>query len=1032
MKSIYSNPLRVYLVLGILALYGIFCGTSLSISLFPNSSKPVMYVKFPLENITSQDFLKNYGMLFESDLMALQTSDLKVTRIEASYESTYAQYIIHFEWETDPAEARKEVENSVHKITLQLSENVRRNTQVYPYSENGGFFAASLSHPQHDANELFKLLEPILAPQLRQVQDAQDLGLRNPMEKSVILTLNPDALLRHQFLPIDIQRALQSSLQSYQGGSVDLAGKSMQIVIQSAILKPEDLRKIQIVSRKGVTLQLSDLAQVDFAVATDNIRIFKTNGMSSLIIFGMPKIGGNIKKMAEDTLEILKKNEPSFPPGTDLKILVDPSEFIRSSISHVITEVFLAAGLAVIILFLFIGQLKNVVTAAIEIPLSIILAFILMKLFDINLNLISLGGLALSAGMNVDASVVVMENIFRYFGKVKEKLTNDQKLELVIQAVNEVKMPIIASTIASVVVFFPLIFTQGLSSALLGDLAKAVIFSHSLSAVVALILVPTVRLQMMKTESVSHTHSPLENSFQKLENFYVRALEKFLASFQLKVAVYFGLFAFLGLLMAFMLPKIPKEVIGKPITDWIIVIGFNNENTLLRQMESQSEEIESQIVELLPEDLNYTFTQINSPNRTQIMVRLKNKRRMAPVKKILEDHFTNTPTTRFLVIEWNPSELPLPESQELKIAVRGANTSEILTTTENVKNLIQEKEYYRSVYAQPDVHHSENISIRPHPEIWSELTKTQFQRPLSDLSDYLQVATNSKTVGYMNIENQMSRVTMQFPQSYVKDAQSLGALPLVIGDKIVPIKAVMNVQILPSEPSVFRVNQSSQYYINGYLKDEEKSNKEKYLEDIKSSVQKWQQENPQYKDTSIQFEDGEFEVNDSIRQLSIAFSLSLLLIFLTMVLQMGNVMNSLLVLAAIPLGFIGVILSLFIFQSTVSLNSMLGIILLNGIAVANSIILVDFIQRQVDEGMSPLQAALHSGQARLRPILMTTLTTLLGMTPIALGLGEGGKILQPLGISVIGGLGVSTLLTLFIVPALQTSYLQFKIQRDMK
>ena len=1029
MKAIYSNPLRVYLLLGLLAMYGIFSGMSLSISLFPNSSKPVMYVNIPFENITAQDFLKSYGMSFEAEILALQTSKLQVTKVEATYGSTYAQYIIHFEWQTDPAEAKKEVENSVQKITLQLSESVRRSTQIYPYNENGGFFAASLSNSAKDANELYELLEPVLAPQLRQVTEAQEVVLWNPKQKSVILTLNPDAMLRHQFLPIDIQRALQTSLQSYQGGSVDLAGKSMQIVIQSPVSTPDDIRQVQIVSRKGVTLQLSDLAQIDYSVAADKVRIIKTNGTSSLIVYGAPKVGGNIKKMSEDILAVLKKNEGTFPQGTEMKILVDPSEFIRSSISHVIKEVFLAAGLAVVILFLFIGQLKNVVTAAIEIPLSIILAFILMKMFNINLNLISLGGLALSAGMNVDASVVVMENIFRYFEQARAKLSDSEKLDLVIRAVNEVKMPIIASTVASVVVFFPLIFTQGLSSALLGDLAKAVIFSHSLSAVVALILVPTVRLQMMKTEDKHEVHSPLEKYFQRLEAAYVRGLNIFLQSTRLKVGVYVGLFVLLAGLLAFVLPRLSKEVIGKPVTDWIILVARNSENTIIRQMESQTEEHEAKAFELLPDDLNYTFTQIQSPQRSQIMIRLKNKKRVTQVKKILEDHFVNTPTTRFVVVEWNPSELPLPDSQELKIAIRGSQTQEILTVTETVKNLIQEKEYYRSLFSQPDVNHAENISLRPHPEIWSELTKSQFNRQLYDLADYLQIATNSKTVGYMNIENRLSRVTMQFPEGYVNDVSALGALPLVVGDKIVPVKALMNVGIVPAEPSLYRVNQSSQYYINGYLKDDEKPNKEKYHTEIEGLVKDWQSKNPQYKGTTVQFEDGEIEINDSLKQLTIAFSLSLLLIFLTMVLQMGHVMNSLLVLAAIPLGFIGVIIALFVFQSTVSLNSMLGIILLNGIAVANSIILVDFIQRQVNEGMDPLKAALVSGKARLRPILMTTLTTLLGMMPIALGLGEGGKILQPLGISVIGGLGVSTLLTLFIVPALQTSYLQFKTKR---
>jgi len=150
-----------------------------------------------------------------------------------------------------------------------------------------------------------------------------------------------------------------------------------------------------------------------------------------------------------------------------------------------------------------------------------------------------------------------------------------------------------------------------------------------------------------------------------------------------------------------------------------------------------------------------------------------------------------------------------------------------------------------------------------------------------------------------------------------------------------------------------------------------------------------------------------------------------------MVLQFGNVTNAALVLVAIPLGFIGVLSSLFIFKSTLSLNSVLGVILLNGIAVANSIILVDFLKRLVDQNIPPREAALQAAKKRLRPILMTSLTTALGMFPIALGLGEGGRILQPLGITVIGGLGFSMLTTLFVVPALQVSFLERKARKQL-
>lgn len=180
----------------------------------------------------------------------------------------------------------------------------------------------------------------------------------------------------------------------------------------------------------------------------------------------------------------------------------------------------------------------------------------------------------------------------------------------------------------------------------------------------------------------------------------------------------------------------------------------------------------------------------------------------------------------------------------------------------------------------------------------------------------------------------------------------------------------------------------------------------------------------------MQLEDPQAELNDALKQLAFAVSLSIALIFLTMVFQFGDIVNSLLVLVAVPLGFIGVMASLFIFRSTLSLNSLLGVILLNGLAVANSIILVDFLQRKVREGVAPRLAAVEVARVRLRPILMTSLTTGLGMLPIAMGFGEGGKILQPLGIAVAGGLGFSMITTLFIVPALQVSWLEYRSRRS--
>ncbi len=282
----------------------------------------------------------------------------------------------------------------------------------------------------------------------------------------------------------------------------------------------------------------------------------------------------------------------------------------------------------------------------------------------------------------------------------------------------------------------------------------------------------------------------------------------------------------------------------------------------------------------------------------------------------------------------------------------------------------------------------------------------------------------------MTENNTLTRIVMRFPNQYVNTVEELSALPINVAGKLVPMKALALIQIEPSIPTISRIDQQEQYNLRGRLKKEEKGQSKEFREKSEAVLAQWKKTSKLAGDVSVSFENPEKEVDEAIHQLLWALGISTVLILVTMILQLGHVMNSVLVFMAVPLGLIGVLLSLFIFKSTLSLNSLLGVILLNGIAVANSIILVDFLNRLVAASvLNSRAAALEAARTRLRPILMTSLTTTLGMLPIALGFGEGGRILQPLGIAVSGGLGVSMLLTLFIVPALQVSYLNYVQKR---
>jgi HAE1 family hydrophobic/amphiphilic exporter-1 len=1030
-RSLYSSPLRVYVCLALLALFGILSGMNLPISMFPNSSKPMVGIEIPLASLTPDEFAKVYGSLIEARLHSLSDKETKVESIETEYRGASARFRITFQWGAEDKKALKDVQNSIYGISGQFPKEMRDRMEIWSQSENAGFLALSFYSEKRSLDQLYDLVEPTLTPRLAQVQGTEQAVVFNPTQKEVHVELNPAAMAALQVLPKDVSSAIEMAVSAQNGGFLTVNTNNLRIQMPRQAFSIEDLRRLPVVSHTGRALHLQDVARVELMPSAQNMQSFKTSGAPSLILFATPAPGGNIKKMAEDVLAIVNTVKTGWPEDVQTRVLVDPSEFIRNSVNNVFHEVVIAAALAVLILFLFVGSLKNVATAAIEIPMSIVLAFILMRLTGININLISLGGLALSAGMNVDASVVVMENIFRHFEMHKGgALSYKQRLDIVVEAVNEVKLPVIASTVASIVVFLPLAFTSALSYAILGDLAKTVVFSHGFSAVVALILVPTIRMQLMSGGSTKTPHSPIEPMFRKLESWYVSGLAAFLARAKLQLAVYGGLILTLILLVTLVLPRLPKEIIGMPDTDWLLVMMNTQGNSVLRQMEEQSAEVEAGMLKKFGSQVSYTFTQMNGANRGMIMARLKNKKQMQDTWKQFQEHFQNTPFMQFTVVPWNPSEMPIPNPPHFQLSVLGGLPRERLEVAHQIDELIQSKKLFGRTSLKPAYDKSEELVIKPHLEQWANMMALGTNLVPLDLADISRIATKGRPVSQWVLGTKVYDVSLYYPEGTVRTPEDLAAFPIGVKNKIIPMKALADVATQEGDPPRFRRNQMDVVWVQASQNESDKSKINSSVTAATQLVRDWEKENKAKNPAvSVQVDDAQYELNDALHQLALAVALSVLLIFVTMVIQLGDLVSSLLVLIAVPLGFIGVLISLFVFRSTLSLNSALGVILLNGISVANSIILVDFFNKLVAAGKPVTEAALEAAHARLRPILMTSLCTAIGMLPIALGLGEGGRVLQPLGIAVSGGLWFSMLFTLFVVPALQVSYWRWRINR---
>ncbi len=1031
MKALYSSPLRVYLCLGVLAFAGIFFGLQIPVSLFPNSSKPIIIVSMPYGHLTANEFIHQHGNRLESQLRAISMDAAEVEKTRSFYDPESMWIEVEFKWRAEPRSALREVEMVAHSYSAQLPEEIRNQVWVGAQTKGSGFFIASFYSSKQSLDHLYQMIEPVLIPAISKIPDVAKPQFWNPMNKEIRIDLNPERMSSFQLLPKDIEQAVRGAMTASNGGSITVGTHQLRIQVPRVIHGVDDLKKILISTPSKQSIHLMDVAKIDYDLKTSDTWSFKTNGAPSLILFVRPRPGGNIKKMSEEIVKTIQSSLVGLPKEIEYKILVDPSQFIRSAIHNVFHEVALGSFLAVLILFVFIGSIKNTMTAAIEIPLSMVLAFIPMKLSGMTLNLISLGGLALSAGMNVDASVVVMENIFRKFEEYKKPQDARTRLRIVLKAVNEVKFAVISSTVASLVVFIPIIFTSDLSYAILGDLAKVVVFSHGLSAFVALILVPTVRLQMMSKSGSQISHSPLNRQITQLEDFYVRSLKRFIESSQLKKVTYLGLVCLFFLLNLVLIPYLPKEVIGKPDTEELMINIYTEGNTLLKQMEEINDDVEQKFLERFGKQIEYTFINAFQPNQSWIMAHLKNKSEMRAIQKEMQELFTNTSKLRFEIVPFNPAELPIPDPPQLRIAIRGGSLSDRSQMTWDLYQLLEENQVFPRLWTEPSVSKHETVVLQPYFDLWSSLRSQGSHLSLSDLADLVRVFTNGRKVGEVTLGDYEKDIFLRYSSPVQVNVEEIRSIPIGIGGVLIPLKALTQVTLEQAHPSIYQENQRELFTILGKLNEGDSAHlAKKKIKQAKDLIESWQKtQNQTESSPTIMFEDAEKDIHEAMNQLFFSVLISIALIFLILIVQFGDIINSILVLVAIPLGLIGVLFSLFIFQSPLSLNSVLGVILLNGIAVANSILLVDFLIQRVNEGLTPLEAALDTAKKRLRPILITSLTTILGMLPIALGLGEGGRILQPLGIAVSGGLWVSMGLTLIIVPALQVQYLNWKQTR---
>jgi HAE1 family hydrophobic/amphiphilic exporter-1 len=996
------------------------------------------------------DFAKEYAETIESQLLAIEGVDI----LEVQYGSDRSMFSMTFDWDVDAEEAKADVESAMNSIKNQLPQDFRDDYWVRFFSgENAGFLMVGITSGEDSPEDIYKTLKTAVEPKLNQVQDVEVIEIFNIEDLEITITLNQVALLSYGLTIDDVDSALRAGHLPESIGSLEEGDTDYSVRYTRGIKSLFEVGEIPITRRGNVEVRLQDVADIDIRYVVPR-QTFIMDGRRGVQIIATPIDGGNIKMMSEEVVRVLEaeRDEGVLPDDTTITTYLDPAEYIDRSISSVVKAALLGAALAMLVVLLALGEFKNTLLIGISLPVTLILSFILMYTFDVSLNLISLGGMALAVGMVVDSSIVVMENIHRVRIAEKPVRGPEHLKDIISEAVAQVRSPVIASILTSILVFLPIPFTAPLTNAILGDQAKVVIFALVFSMIVALTLVPLVAFIVNRREARANAargggpgggpvggpagrpggESPDELAYgerltglkrvsvpvtHRMVRFYMRLLSRLLSRRAAPV-VLLGAVSGIFLFAVFVvLPLIPKEIISPPSSDRLVI--FMRRATPIESEEVIEEvlpQMERRIQEEVGEYVESTYAEVRG-FFNRFFVLLEDTRDADYVMGELQRMFVSDNTWYYHILKWDPAQLPLPRTLDLQINVQGEVEAEKVKILEQARDIINEMELYGWVFTNPSTGFTDELLLSARNETLGTIPGYTENSLISLVRRVLQ-GTGSVEFEY---EGSTVEASAQYPDTLVEGRHNLANFLLPYNQSTVPLKHFFDFSEAQSVSEIVSENGEPIYRVYGAMPPGTAAVKRDEFEaEVQNTLEEKLDLPAGY---SLVYENPQAEMDEAIRSLFIALGVSVALIYLLLSFQFNSLKVPLVILVTIPLGILGLIFSLFVFNSTLSLNSLLGAILLSGIVVNNAIIMIDFYLQSLKtspprNNEERLETLIEIAGIRFTPIIITTLTTVLGMLPIAIGMGEGSNIIKPLGIAVSGGLFISTLLTLFVVPSI--------------
>lgn len=1022
-------------------LFGILSWSLLPVREYPDIDSPVVSVTTVYRGASAQVVETEITDVLEEALSTIE--DVKL--ITSSSQEQVSRVSIEFNLRRNIDVAANDVRDRVSRVRGSLPPEVEEPIVAKQDVNAQPFMWLALTAENYDLLELSDFAHNVLEEKIQRIEGVGSVFVGASRRYAMRIWIDPQRMASHGLTITDIERALRAGNAEIPSGRVEGEGREFAVRTRGDLATPDEFKAVIIAHSGGHAIRLQDVADVELG-AEDDRSVARFRGIPAVGLGITKQQKASTVEVADRVLAALPELRQLLPAGLELHKAYDGSTFIRDSMNEVVLTLVIAFTLVFIVIFVFLGSVRATLIPAIAIPVSLIGAFAATYFLGFSLNIITLLAMVLAIGLVVDDAIVMVENIYRHIEMGKGRL------RAAFDGAKEIGFAIIATTVALIAVFVPVAFLTGRIGRLFNEFGIMVAVSVMISSFVALTLTPMLCSRALKRRHMGgaddtglmpdetgaavvdddepvaeeshsgplgHFRDAFDSGFSRFGNFYERTLRFVLRK---RRWVMIGMLAMVALI-AVMFRIIPSELV--PTEDRGLIFNFvlAPEGSTLEYTDRYIRMAEG-IYQDVPE-VDAMFTAVGlgfgGPGRVTdgfMFVRLKHyndrDRSQQDIVQAVFPRMLGIPGV--LAIPINPPSLGGGWGRPVQFVLQSDSYDELQNAVGVMMGEAQKLGYL--------VNMDSDLKLNK-PQLEIEIDRDRAGElgvSVSDIGSTLQTLLGGREVTNFKRGNRQYDVIVQVPPELRASPQSIEEL-YVRGDQgLLQLANVVHVEERVSPRELNHFNRERAATISANLVPGVTIGKA--IADLRVAANRAL---PPGIRTDLAGQSREF--SESSGGLYFLFAVALVFIFLVLSAQFESFIHPMTILLAVPLAVLGALISLFIFGMTLNIYSQIGLIMLIGLTAKTSILIVEYANQRRDRGQPLEEAVVQASRIRLRPILMTTLATISGVLPIALGLGAGAESRTPLGVAVVGGLVFSTFLTLYVVPVFYTVLARFQPAR---